>query len=719
MRGRKNVRIMQTNPDQIADLSAVQELVDRDLFMMVFEESECQIIAFDAKTKRVVAANRQAQSALNANMRSLQRQTICDIAPMVGQNRMTRLLDKIRRRPKKSAVISCYHPHNTSQYIKVTVRYVTGHKDSIVVFARRAKNINAATRKAHLAADRLHSAIDALADGFILFDADDRLVMCNERYREIYKESAPVLVPGAKHEDILRFGLRNNQYAQAHGTEDEWIAHQIATHQSQNLLSEQRLSDGTWLRIVERRTADGGKVGLRMEITHLKDQQDELRRLARTDDLTGQLNRRGLASRLNVLAAGTQGKTRLAVFHIDLDRFKPVNDILGHDAGDFVLQHTAQILASGRPPPDAVARVGGDEFIIIKQTEKPDKTIMRYAQKLIRNLSEPIMFRQQSCTIGASIGVSFITEENAADFGDALTGADIALNHAKAAGGNTVLAYHPEMRAEEIRQNNIAREVQKGIKNNEFAPFFQPQIDTQTNQVVGFEALIRWHHPVLGLVPAFQFLPVAQRAGLTDALDDIVMDRACAAIRDLAHWGMETPHVSINLSMGQISDPRIVSRLQGFMKVYDVNPDQLRIELLESTLIDERSSMIIQNVHALIAAGFMVELDDFGTGHAAIATLRKFAVSRIKVDRSFVQDIDTDSELQVITAALIDLAKRLGINALAEGVETGPEQEMLQQMGCYHAQGYLHARPMPLKDIRPWLQARGDIPQHDLGSAAG
>ena len=701
---------MQTNPDQIADLKAMQELVERGLLLAAFEESGCQTIVFDRKTQRVVAANKRAQTALNAKMRSLQKCKIKDLLTDVPQDRINRFLDHLHQRPQPTAIMRCNLNGQPNSLTDLMIRMIPGDKDSILVFARDASGITAALRQANMAEDRLRTAIEGLTDGFILFDADDRLVMCNDRYKDLYKESAPALVPGAKHEDILRYGLRNNQYTMVFGSEDEWVARQLAAFKNLSMSSEQRLNDGRWIRIVERQTADGGRVGLRSEITHLKNQQEELRRLSRTDDLTGLLNRRGFLNKLGLLAAGAAGENRLAILHIDLDRFKPVNDLLGHDAGDHVLQHTAKTLAEGRPPPDTVARVGGDEFIVAKMTDKSDQTVLRFARKLITRLSKPIMIRNQICTIGASIGISFIDQNSAADYEQQVMGADIALNQAKAKGGNEALVFHPDMRAESIRQNEMAQEIQKGIRNNEFAPYFQPQLDTEKNKTVGFEALIRWHHPILGMVPAFDFLSVAQRAGFMDALDDIVMDKACAALKKLRDWGLDDPCISINLSMGQISDPRILKRLKGHMQKYGVDPRSLRIELLESTLLDERATVILQNVHDLIKAGFLVELDDFGTGHAAIATLRKFAVTQIKVDRSLVQNIDTDPELQVITAAVINLAKRLGINPLAEGVETGPEQKTLQQMGCFYAQGYLHAKPMSLKDVRAWLEARGDIP---------
>lgn len=234
--------------------------------------------------------------------------------------------------------------------------------------------------------------------------------------------------------------------------------------------------------------------------------------------------------------------------------------------------------------------------------------------------------------------------------------------------------------------------------------FHLPQVNTVSGEIIGFESLIRWRHPVRGLVPAGVFLTAAEGSGLIDELDNVIMDRSCYAVSQLISWKVTDPCVSINMSMSQLRDPAILSRLMHYIDAHKIQAANLRIELLESTLLDERSSVIVNNVHRLIEAGFSVELDDFGTGHAAIATLRKFSVGRIKIDRSLVEGIDHDSELQVITGAIINLADRLGIGALAEGVETLEEQKTLQVLGCACAQGYLHARPMPLSEVRDWIR---------------
>jgi diguanylate cyclase (GGDEF)-like protein len=421
------------------------------------------------------------------------------------------------------------------------------------------------------------------------------------------------------------------------------------------------------------------------------------------------LNRRGLDRRLKILSLALTEEEGLAILHIDLDRFKVVNDICGHDAGDFVLKEAAKILSAIDPKPAAVARVGGDEFVVVFSGITHEDESLAMANVFIAGLCKPMEYQLQSLQIGASIGVAFATIDDVDALPSVITASDIALCEAKRAGGNVAVLFKPQMRDDITKNLELAEDIRRGLAADEFFPFFQPQLDTSTGKVVGFEALIRWRHPERGMIPAYQFLEVAQRIGLTDSLDNLVMDKSCKAARDLLDWGMSPVQVSINLSSAQVSDPQILSRLNTYMTKHEVGRDNIRIELLESTLLDDRASIIVNNVRGLIKAGFKVELDDFGTGHAAIATLCKIDVARIKVDRSLVQNIDKDRGLQVITSALIELAKNLGVAALAEGVETKEEQAMLTSMGCFVAQGYLHAKPMPLEQIRTWLKGRGDI----------
>lgn len=694
---------MQTDPGQIDGLRAFQKLVERDLLTVVFENAPSQVFVIDAKTLECVAANAIARTRLGLKMRELSKMNAQDLIPGIEMHRIERLLHAIQRRKSQRATFTIRASSSPDVRLEICLIYNDSTLTSLLVFVG---DVSSPYRAAAQANDTMHIAIDALPDGFVLYDADDKLVVCNQRYKELYHLSAPVIRPGASFKEILEYGMKRGQYAEAIGREDSWLAERLAAHQSADTEVEQALSNGRWLQIVERKTSDGGRVGLRVDITKIKQQQQTLDHLTRTDDLTGLLNRRGLLDSLTSLSKTISAGQRLVIFQIDLDRFKAINEFRGHAAGDQMLIHCAELIAKGPLRAISAARIGADEFVMVLRTKRKDASLQQAALRLIELLSEPIFIGGQAASVGASVGIAKLRPERPDPITDMMTGADIALNQVKQTGGNDALLFHDSMREEKQRNHNMAEQIHLGLARREFTPYFQPQIDTETGDVIGFEALIRWLHPVEGLVPAFQFLEVAQRSGLTETLDNVVMDKSCEAARQLLDWGMENPCISINMSVAQISDTTIVDRLEYYMKKHCISSKNLRVELLESTLLDKRAGQIVRNVHHLIDAGFPVELDDFGTGHAAIATLRKFTVSCIKIDRSLVQNIDQDGELQVITAAIIDLANRLGIAVLAEGVETQTEQRTLSKMGCHRAQGYFHARPMPLQNLRPYLQER-------------
>ncbi|WP_394151859.1 putative bifunctional diguanylate cyclase/phosphodiesterase [Loktanella salsilacus] len=547
------------------------------------------------------------------------------------------------------------------------------------------------------------TAIDALSDGFVLYDADDRLVICNQTYRLFYPESAAAMEPGNTFENILRVGLKNGQYADGIGREEEWLATRLKQHRSPHGVIEQKLSNGRWLRIMERVTADGGRVGLRVDVTQLKEQQHALRRLAITDELTGLRNRRNLLEDIAQLADELSAGETVVVYHLDLDKFKAINDVYGHEAGDHVLKHCAAILESTVAPGEFAARVGGDEFIIVRRMPNDRDAIAAFADQIIDRMMRPLGYAGQLVHIGASIGIALLElGSGMAARGTVLTAADLALYEAKKIGG-VALFFEPSMRDQVLYANALARELQIGLERNEFEAYFQPQVDAVAGECIGFEALLRWIHPRRGVMNAGQFLDVAQRAGLTDALDSLMTEAACHALRWLSDQGMPQTSVSINMSTAQLSDPRLLSRLESAVAKFGIARHLLRIELLESTLLDERTMHFLTNVNALVKAGYVVELDDFGTGHAAIAALRKFHVSQIKIDRSFVRNIDTDVDLQKLTAAIIGLAHSLDISVLAEGVETIEEQTRLIDMGCRLAQGWYYGKAMPLTQIKDFL----------------
>lgn len=696
---------MQIDPHQSAELTAMQQLIGRNILLPLFENASSYIIVLDAGTLRIVAANHRVRDRLSLDMRGLQKISITDALPGISPERMLAFLGRFVRLKRCKVKLRIAMGQVEPAIFDVEILRLPGRHMSLVIQAQDVTGHLDALRLADRAEERLVTAINALSDGFVLYDSEDRLVICNDTYRDFYPESADAMVPGATFESILRYGLERGQYADGIGREAAWLVNRMAQHKRHNDVVEQKLSNGRWLRIVERGTHDGGLVGLRVDITTLKEQQHALRRLAITDELTGLRNRRNLlediANRVDDMDVGKA----VVVFHIDLDRFKAVNDVYGHEAGDHVLKHCAAVLESAVPQGDFAARVGGDEFIVVCRMNREPTAIMAFADELITRLMLPITYAGQFLHIGASIGIALLDTGGSMNVrGTVLTAADLALYEAKKTGG-TAQIYEPQMRDRVMQNNILARELQTGLKRSEFEAFFQPQINAETRRCIGFEALVRWRHPHRGVLAAGDFLSIAQRSGLTDELDTLMMEEACRALRWLQDRGMTDVSVSINMSTAQLSDPRLLSRLEAALLAQDVPRHLLRIELLESTLLDERTTHFVANVHALVDAGYVVELDDFGTGHAAIAALRKFKVSQIKIDRSFVRFIDTDEELQKLTAAIIGLGRSLDISILAEGVETRSEQDWLLRHGCSLSQGWLYGKAMPLSELGEFLDS--------------
>ena len=699
---------MQNNPDQIAEMTAVRELERRDILVHVFEEAAVMLLVVDAASLRIVAANAEMRNFCQSDMRELSGQTVDSIFYLTGMERIARVALRLARRSSGRLSARLRARSGGKTFFDVIAVHTHGPHPSFLMSIRDSSADERARREIAAADARLNDAIESLPDGFVLYDDNDRMVICNETYRRIYSESAKAIVPGAAFEEILRYGLERGQYSEAVGREEDWLIERLIAHNALEENVEQQLQNGRWLRIVERPTANGGRVGLRIDVTTFKEQQAKLERMTRTDELTGLRNRRDLDQDVAEIAGDLPDGHRLAVFSIDLDAFKLINDAYGQAAGDTVLVTTSNRLLDIDPPPELVARMGGDEFTVA-MIVGPGKDPLQLASALQSRLAAPIDLNGHDCTFSTSIGIASMSRDSAGSAAQVLNSSAIALSRAKRAAPGGIVKFRQSMRDEIVDRRNLASEIEEGIARGEFRPYFQPQFDVSTGRVGGFEALIRWERPSRPPVPADQFLRVATAHGLMGKLDEIVVEQSCDMIATLRKLGLTDAPVSINLSMIQLTDPGFLPLLQHRLAKRGLDHASMRIELLESTLLDDNATHIVRNVHDLIAAGFAVELDDFGTGHAAISTLRKFKVAQIKLDRSFVRHIDVDSDLKLLTSAIIDLAHNLDVSIIAEGVETPSEQDCLLTLGCYRAQGYLHAKPMPLEALLPFLVERGEI----------
>ncbi len=403
-------------------------------------------------------------------------------------------------------------------------------------------------------------------------------------------------------------------------------------------------------------------------------------------------------------AAAARSSTQTAVIRVDLDRFDMLHETLGPRTSDEIIRIVArriqQILRGG----DFAAHLGHDDFVVVASDLEDDSAAANIAQRIQLALENPFSVRGGAQRLGASLGVTLISDDDA-DADRILFNAERALSDAQSSGRGGISYFRPGLREQVERREKLYTELLAGLEKGELAPHFQPQIDLHTGGLAGFEALVRWEHPTRGLLSPADFLDLADETELTERIGEVVLARTLGAINAWDAAGFEVPRVGINFALAQLRNPRLIEKIKWEVERFDVEPARIAVEVLETVLIKSDADLVVRNLRGLASAGFHIELDDFGTGHASISNLRRFMVDRIKIDRSFIADIETSEEQRQLTASMIAMANALGIATLAEGVETEGAELALRALGCDQFQGYLVARPMSAADTFGWLRA--------------
>jgi diguanylate cyclase (GGDEF)-like protein/PAS domain S-box-containing protein len=420
------------------------------------------------------------------------------------------------------------------------------------------------------------------------------------------------------------------------------------------------------------------------------------------DSLTGLPNRRYLDRVLTDHAAGgTATDSRLALLHIDLDRFKHINDTMGHAAGDAMLIHAASILKENLRDDDFVARVGGDEFVVVARSAESNEDLANLALRIIDRMRQPVPYDGHECRFGVSIGVAGM-----AGAGDdprrQLINADIALYRAKNRGRNRYEFFTESLQAEISRTKRVADEILNGLERNEFLPYFQPQFDATTLDITGVEALARWQHPTEGLLTPDFFLKTADELNVMATIDRIILEQALWQSCRWAANGIAIPKISVNVSSSRLHDDELIESLEGL----DFAPGTLSFELLESIFLDESDEAVARNIRRLKRRGIEIEIDDFGTGYASIVSLLKLRPRRLKIDRQLVKPIVRSGRQRHLVSSIIDIGRSLGIEVIGEGVETREHARILAKLGCNGLQGYALARPMSSKALMAFVAAQ-------------
>jgi diguanylate cyclase (GGDEF)-like protein/PAS domain S-box-containing protein len=487
------------------------------------------------------------------------------------------------------------------------------------------------------------------------------------------------------------------------------LRHAVNTGQEARVLLHNFRKDGSpfWneLLVAPVRTEDGSishYVGVQNDVTEQKRADESLLHLATHDSLTGLPNRILLRDRISQSINQSQRTGRqLAVLFIDVDRFKIINDSLGHLVGDMMIAAVGNRLRNSVRMVDTVARVGGDEFVVVLTDIHRDADIIQILPNLSKTIADPITVDEHTLHVTASMGIS-VYPRDGRDLTTLLKHADIAMYQAKEAGRNTFRFYTSDMNANAVDRLHLEIDLRKAIGRNELLVHYQPQVEFDSGRIIAAEALARWQHPQKGLIPPGDFIPLAEESGMIVPIGEWVLREVCAQIKVWRKAGAVHPKVAINLSPSQFHQANLVEMFEQALKDFEIPADALELEITEGTLMHNPAEAATV-LHALNQMGFKLAVDDFGTGYSSLAYLKRFPLHALKIDRSFIQDIETNRDSAAIAAAVISLAHNLGLKVVAEGVEDVNQMERLHGLECDFAQGYLYGRPMPAEELLAFI----------------
>ncbi|WP_111657874.1 putative bifunctional diguanylate cyclase/phosphodiesterase [Isoalcanivorax indicus] len=446
-------------------------------------------------------------------------------------------------------------------------------------------------------------------------------------------------------------------------------------------------------------------VGMFSDLTARKEAEERVQFLSNFDRLTGFANRNQFRERLHKsLTLARLNRERTALVFIDLDRFRPINDSLGHEVGDRLLKLAAERLRGCGFAEENLARVGGDEFTLVVENYSRRTDLEKTCQKLINAMRRPFHFDQHELLLGASLGVS-VFPDTAKDVQTLINQADLAMHQAKRAGGNNYQFYSSDMRVASVEQLALETSLRKAIFKNEFVVYYQPKMDLASDRITSVEALVRWQHPTMGLLPPKDFIPLAEETGLISAIGELVLERSCRQATQWHKQGFTDVCVSVNLSAHQFRKGNVLEIVDRVLHTTGLPAHLLELELTESLIMEDLDKNIAL-LQSLRTRGVELSLDDFGTGYSSLSYLKRFPIDTLKIDRSFITELDQSPDDAAITRAIIDMAHSLNLRVVAEGVETASHLEILRGMGCDSIQGYLISKPVPEAELLKLLKAQ-------------
>ncbi len=547
----------------------------------------------------------------------------------------------------------------------------------------------------HLAEQRelLETVLNHLPLGLSVFDTEQRLILSNARFRQLFGLMEGDTVAGVSINSLIakiggversegRAAPRETVPESGHIRRREWV-----------------MNDGRIIQSVVTVLPDGSNISIHADITQDRQAAERIAFLAHHDPLTGLPNRISFRERLDSALAARKAGEQIALIHLNLDRFKSVNDTLGVSVGDKILRKVANRLRACARNGNALARLGSDEFAILQCGLQQPWNVTALADQIRRELSEPFFRGEKPIELSVSMGIA-ISPQDGVDTDVLLKHAGVALSHAKNAGGRGERFFTQEMEAELEARHALEADLRTALHGNEFELHYQPLYDMAEQRILGFEALLRWNHPTRGRVAPMEFIPLAEEVGLIVDIGRWVLKRACL---DAAMWP-EGIKVAVNVSAIQFTHSDLQQDVSAALAISKLSPNRLEIEITESVLMQNRDEAL-PVLHALRERGIGIAMDDFGTGYSSLSYLSSFPFDKIKIDKSFVNDIVDNSEAFSIIRAIILLGDALGMRVTVEGVETAAQLELLAQEACDEIQGYHISPPRPAYDV-PYLLSR-------------
>jgi diguanylate cyclase (GGDEF)-like protein len=569
-----------------------------------------------------------------------------------------------------------------------------------LIVRQMSRDHRLSSRRLALEKQRLDTAVSNITQGLLLYDASARIVVCNQRYLDMYALSADVVKPGCSLRDLIKHRKATGSFK---GDIDQYCASILRNVALGKVTRTDVVSaDGRSIQIVNQPLATGGWMATMEDVTERKQFDERIAHMAHYDALTDLPNRLLFREQLDQALKRVRGGEHLAVLYIDIDEFKSVNDSLGHPVGDELLKILAGRLRGCLGATDVVARLGGDEFAIIQAAILRPADTTDLVARIYQAIRQPFECLGHLLTTDASIGVA-LAPQNGTDLDQLLKNADLAMYAAKADGRRTCRFFEPDMDARVTALRTLELDLRQAITKGGFELHYQPLVNLADSKIIGCEALLRWRHPGRGMISPAEFIPVAEETGLINQLGEWVLTTACA---EAATWPDDIK-VAVNVSPIQFRGQTFALKVAAALAASGLAASRLELEITEAVLIRDDEAALAM-LHQLRALGVRIALDDFGTGYSSLSYLQRFPFDKIKIDRSFIKDITERDGSACIVQAVVNIAAARHMTTTAEGVETEQQRDTLRALGCNEMQGYLYSPAKPAVEIMQLLWSRDD-----------